>query len=144
MLGKKNKQAATGGVSLISKGCQITGDLELQCDLQVDGYIEGTIKTERTIMISPSGRINGNIQASHVIVNGLVEGTCTANNVDILENGKLKGVVYSQALTITKGGMLVGENRENRPEGVTPLPKKPSLEVADTKNTTEKKTATAN
>ncbi len=42
----KSQQSAT---TVIAKGCNITGELQLACDIQVDGIIEGKLRLEKTL-----------------------------------------------------------------------------------------------
>lgn len=59
-------------------------------------------------MISESGCINGEVFASHVIINGEFEGTCHAARIEILSKGRVTGNIYSDDLSIEKGGKFNG------------------------------------
>ncbi|RXJ74607.1 hypothetical protein CS022_03295 [Veronia nyctiphanis] len=107
----KNKQETAKSLSVVAKNCNIRGEIQLEGDIQIDGFCEGSICNANSVVISATGHFSGEIRAMHVTINGLVEGTCIANDVDILSNGRMMGTVNSQQLTIEKGGCLSGENK---------------------------------
>ncbi|MDX3773989.1 polymer-forming cytoskeletal protein [Chromatiaceae bacterium AAb-1] len=91
--------------------------------MQVDGYIEGKITSDKTIIISASGRIKGELTADKLIINGLFEGECYANTVEILQQGKAQGVIHSDDLSIDRGGSFLGKTHPTSSEQVLSLPK---------------------
>lgn len=103
----QSKQSTT---TVVAQGCTINGDIRLSCDIHVDGYVDGAVVCEKTLVISASGRINGEITADKVIINGLFDGVCYANVVEILQNGKAHGVIHCDDLCIDRGGSFLGES----------------------------------
>ena len=99
------------GVSIIAKNCKVVGDIDLEGDIQIDGFGEGNITQANAVVISASGHFRGTVHAKHITINGLVEGQCDADAIDILSQGKMKGVLNTEQLTIEKGGLLAGEKR---------------------------------
>jgi cytoskeletal protein CcmA (bactofilin family) len=91
--------------------------------MQVDGYIEGKIVSEKTLVISGTGRIKGELTADKVIINGLFEGDCFANSVEILPQGKAHGVIHCDDLSIERGGSFIGKTMPTSTEQVISLPK---------------------
>ncbi|MCG3724960.1 polymer-forming cytoskeletal family protein [Vibrio cincinnatiensis] len=101
----KSQHSAT---TLIAKGCSVSGQLRLENNIQVDGSIDGQIHVEKTLVISESGVVSGEIFAQHVIVNGAFEGTCHADKIEILNKGQVTGSLYSDDLSIEQGGRFNG------------------------------------
>lgn len=126
------KAASSPCLSLIAKECRIVGEFDLKGDIQFDGQGEGSIINARNVVISSTGHFRGDIRAEHITINGLVEGTCTAREVNILSCGKMKGVIHSEQLTIAKGGCLMGENK---------LKEEPSLKVVNEERAPQNKSA---
>ncbi|SBO11278.1 Polymer-forming cytoskeletal [Vibrio mediterranei] len=56
--------------------------------------------------------MKGEIFAKQLIVNGIVEGNCHAEHIQILANGRVKGKVWSNNLSIEPGGKFFGETAE--------------------------------
>lgn len=111
-MGLFSSRSTTASLSIIAKGCRVTGNIESDQSIQIDGFVHGNISTDAEVIITPTGRVQGDIKAGLVLINGLVEGTCQGNEVNIQPKGKFKGAMQTQQLTIEKGGLLIGENRE--------------------------------
>lgn len=110
--------------TVISQGCNITGQLQLDCDIQIDGTVTGNIRTDRTVSISQTGYVNGDIFATKLIIKGKAEGAFYAAHVEILQAGDVQGVIHSDDLSIEQGGRFVGETRPFKDvttSDVTPL-----------------------
>lgn len=111
-MGLFSSRTTSASLSIIAKGCRTIGNIESEQSIQVDGFIQGNIITDAEVIITPTGRVQGDIKARLVLINGLVEGTCQGGEVNIQPKGKFKGTMQTQQLTIEKGGLLIGENRE--------------------------------
>ena len=77
----------------ILKGCKLTGDINIDCDLELNGDVKGNITSEKKSNIVIKGICNGNIETKEgsVDIKGeMKRGNITAgNNVTI--SGKFKG-----------------------------------------------------
>ncbi|WP_417704255.1 bactofilin family protein [Rheinheimera aquimaris] len=109
--------------TVIAQGCSVNGNVRLSGDIQVDGYIEGKIVCDRSLIISASGRIKGEVTADKVIINGLFDGECYANSVEILPQGKAHGVIHCDDLSIERGGSFLGKTLPTSSDQVISLPK---------------------
>ncbi|MDN3659975.1 bactofilin family protein [Vibrio agarivorans] len=114
-------ETSTTIATLIAKGCHANGQLKVEGDIQVDGFIEGRIDVKGTLVVSESGRIKGEVFSSKLVVNGLVEGECTSSNIEVLAKGRLNGKVSCHELCIEPGGKFIGENSEMAPNDVTSI-----------------------
>ena len=121
--------------TVIAQGCSVNGNIRLGGDIQVDGEIEGKVVCDRTLIISASGRIKGDITADKVIINGLFDGECYANCVEVLPQGKAHGVIHCDDLCIERGGSFLGKSLPTSEEQVARLPGT----QADSNNTLENK-----
>lgn len=111
-MGLFSSRSTSASLSIVAKGCRIIGNLESEQSIQIDGYVQGNIATEAEVIVTPTGRVQVDIKAGLVLINGLVEGTCQGGEVNIQAKGKFKGTMQTQHLTIDKGGLLIGENLE--------------------------------
>ncbi|WCE31049.1 bactofilin family protein [Vibrio sp. SCSIO 43137] len=105
---KRGAAGKHGAPTIIAEGARITGELTLSSNIQIDGEIKGTIRTEYDVTISPTGHVEGSIYANNAIVNGRFEGEIFAKNIDILSRGDLKGNITCSEVTIAKGGLFLG------------------------------------
>jgi cytoskeletal protein CcmA (bactofilin family) len=135
--GTTSKHSAT---TVIASECRITGTIQLSCDIQIDGKVEGNISSEKTVVISSSGHVKGEIFAEKIIINGQVEGSCYANLIQILEKGKVKGSSYSDNLSINQGGLFHGEMYPMEKNEIVEINRKElqNIEVESVKKITNK------
>lgn len=114
MFGKKRDGAASvsAGATVIAAGARFKGELQVEGDLEVRGHVNGTIQlTGGVLRIMQGGTVEGDVSAPHVIINGLLEGTCTSAEVEILESGRMQGIFKGGCLSICKGGNFVGQSQ---------------------------------
>nr|WP_252347681.1 polymer-forming cytoskeletal protein [Aeromonas hydrophila] len=97
MFGRKRNESEVVGAgsttTVIAKGARFKGELQVEGNLDVYGQFVGTLLLNGgTVRIMEGGRIEGDVSAAHVIINGTLDGTCASSEVEILENGKMKGL----------------------------------------------------
>jgi len=103
--------AASVGATVIAAGARFKGELQVEGDLEVRGHVNGTIQLSGGVLrIMQGGRVEGEVSAPHVIINGALEGTCTSAEVEILESGNMQGIFKGGSLSICKGGNFVGHS----------------------------------
>src|SRR5690606_16074632 len=68
--------------SIISSDVVITGILQSDGDIQIDGRVEGNVRSTG-LVIGEQAIIHGEIQAEHVVVRGRVEGGIRARDVTL-------------------------------------------------------------
>lgn len=104
--------------TVISKETRLTGDLEISGNLQIWGKIKGQIKARSgTVSIMQSGVVEGDIIAETLLIDGVLTGTCTAEQAEILEHGELNGICRASAFSIRKGGTFIGQSEPYVPAG---------------------------
>ncbi|MGP1928636.1 MAG: bactofilin family protein [Arsenophonus sp. NC-WZS1-MAG3] len=111
MKGDKKNNPKQKEVTTISEESFFKGNITILGDIHVWGHIKGNITvTEGTIHIMQSGKIEGEVQAPDIIIDGLVDGACLGNNLDILENGELRGISRVSYMSIKRGGIFIGQS----------------------------------
>ena len=116
MFGRKRNESEMVGAgsttTVIAKGARFKGELQVEGNLDVYGQFVGTLQLNGgTVRIMEGGRSEGDVSAAHVIINGTLDGTCASSEVEILENGKMKGLFKGGSLSIRKGGQFVGQSQ---------------------------------
>ena len=78
MFGAKSTKPQNRIDSLIGAGTKIVGDVHFTGGLRVDGEIDGSIIATpgkpSTLVLSEHARVNGEINVTHLVVNGVVTG----------------------------------------------------------------------
>ncbi|MGZ5181889.1 MAG: bactofilin family protein [Ramlibacter sp.] len=127
MFGKKAQPPIK---SLIAHGTRVEGNVNFTEGLRVDGEVIGNVQalTEEPSMlvISEAAAVQGEIQADHVIVNGVVRGPVHARELlELQPKARIEGDVSYRALEMHQGAVISGQLRPL--EG---LEEKPLLKLA--------------
>ncbi|MBN2241929.1 MAG: polymer-forming cytoskeletal protein [Acidobacteria bacterium] len=103
--GKKSDEI----VSLLGKGTEISGDISFSGGMRVDGAVKGTVRSEGSLIIGPSGLIDAEINIRNISINGEFRGILRASDrVEIHKEGKVFGDIYSPCLIIEAGATFEG------------------------------------
>ena len=88
----------------------IRGELSGSEDLYIDGQVEGTIELrEHNLTVGPNGRVNANVNAKEVIVQGAVKGNIRAvDRVEIRKSGSVAGDLVAARIVIEDGAFFKG------------------------------------
>jgi cytoskeletal protein CcmA (bactofilin family) len=93
--------------SIISADLKVLGNLESAGDLQIDGQVEGDIKS-CSVTVGEGAHVKGSISAESVRVCGAVSGQIKASSVTIAQSARIKGDVFQKTLSIEAGADLEG------------------------------------
>ncbi|RDX33583.1 polymer-forming cytoskeletal family protein [Arcobacter sp. HD9-500m-PIT-SAG02] len=99
------------GTTIIAAGTRIKGEIEIECNLHIDGEYEGIVRSQKNVTIGKSGLLKGEVHADKVIISGAFSGSIDSNIVDILSNGKLFGSVIAKEFVIERGGFFEGDSK---------------------------------
>jgi len=124
-----NTSSAT---TIIADGTEIKGDIQLKCNLLIDGKIEGTVQAIGNVVIGNSGIAMGDVQAGRVSISGRLEGSIDADAVEILDGGKFFGTVTSKAFIIEPNGIFEGESRLKVEHALEPADDRVNTSEAET------------
>ncbi len=118
--------------SIISADLRIVGDLNCEGEIQIDGSIDGDIRT-KTLLIGETAHIKGEVVADKVQVHGTVTGQIKARSVTLARSAHVVGDILHEDLAIENGAFLEGHCKRlvNKKE---PEMKKPQTPVAKTES----------
>ena len=142
MFGRKsNSVAATPSkVTVIAAGACFRGDLQVEGDLEVHGQLIGSIQLiDGVLRIMQGGSVEGEVNAPNVTINGLLDGTCSTAEVEILENGKMQGIFKGGSLSICKGGHFIGHSHPVEAVGTETAPVAASVNQGRSASQVQKK-----
>ena len=107
------RQASNAGgdaPSIISADMKVVGNLNSGGDIQIDGTVEGDIKS-RTVTVGENANISGSISADSVQVRGRVSGKINADAVRIAKSANVQGDIAYKTLAIEEEAVLDGQVR---------------------------------
>lgn len=113
MFGKKSKTPQSRIDSLIGAGTRVEGSVTFSGGLRVDGEVKGNVRVEEnktgTLVISEQARIQGEVEVSHVVVNGTVDGPVHATEfLELQPSARVTGDVHYANLEMHMGAVVQG------------------------------------
>ncbi len=129
MLGKKQTKKPDIE-TLIGAGTTLTGDIAFRGGMHVDGQVRGNVvggdETATTLFsLANSGRIEGSVEASEVVVNGTVEGDVIARDrVELGPTARVTGNVIYGLVQMAVGAEVNGK-LIHRPTATPVIPPDP-------------------
>ncbi len=99
--------------TLISKDSEITGNITFSGDLEIQGVVKGSIfaKTDASasVRVVEGGRVEGEIHAPKVIVNGSIKGDIhCSDHVELAAKANIEGDVHYSLIEMVKGSQVNG------------------------------------
>lgn len=104
--------------SILSADLKIVGDLHSEGEIQVDGTVEGDIRTH-SLLVGETANIKGEIVADVVNVHGSISGQIKAREVNLSKTAHVVGDILHENLAIETGAFLEGHCKRMADKSVT-------------------------
>jgi len=111
MFGKESAMKTDEGKisTIIAKGTKITGNIDMQGSLRIDGYLKGQVSSSETLTVGGSGVVEGEVRVKEAVVGGKVMGNLVATQkVELESNASILGDVKTRVFVIKEGGIFHG------------------------------------
>jgi cytoskeletal protein CcmA (bactofilin family) len=113
MFSKKHSKPQTRIDSLIGAGTTIEGDLNFSGGLRIDGQVNGNVIAAQgkpsTLVLSEQARVNGEVNVTHLVINGVISGPVFASEyMELQSKAKVNGDVHYTTLEIQLGAIVEG------------------------------------
>jgi cytoskeletal protein CcmA (bactofilin family) len=117
--------------SILSKNLRIVGNIETDGDIQLDGVVDGDVKSQ-LLTVGFEAVVNGSVAGDTVRVDGTVNGQITGRIVQLGKSAKVNGDITYESLAVEAGAFVHGMCRNVEQERQRPdlFSGKPSLVVA--------------
>ena len=114
--GNNNKKASfdekprpEAALSSVAAGTEIEGNMYCEGDLRIEGRIHGTVICKSRLILGPSGKIDGNVDANNAVIAGNINGNVVTREVlQIQETGNIVGDVVCTKMIMAAGGTING------------------------------------
>ena len=118
LFGSRNKTAPID--SLIGAGTTIDGDVRFRGGLRIDGVVKGKVlgQSDQTTMLvlSEHGRVEGDIRAAKVVINGEVTvSVIAAECAELMPKARVAGDLHYKRLEIREGAVVTGRLLHEEP-----------------------------
>jgi cytoskeletal protein CcmA (bactofilin family) len=113
MFGKQTNKPQNRIDSLIGAGTKIEGNVSFAGGLRVDGEIVGNVTAvsdqPSTLVLSEQARIDGEINVSHLVVNGAINGPVIVEEfLELQSRSKIYGDIHYNTLEMHLGAIVEG------------------------------------
>jgi cytoskeletal protein CcmA (bactofilin family) len=96
--------------SVIDACLVITGTVEGDGELQIDGKVQGDIRCTH-LTVGRDATVDGNVAADEVVVRGKVRGVIGANRVILMDSAHVESDIFHKKLAIEDGATFDGVSR---------------------------------
>jgi len=101
-----------GTLSIIAAGMKITGDVDTDGVVKIEGRVEGAIRAGRQVLIGRQGEVHGDITTREAVIGGRVQGSIAASErIEIQETSVVTGDISTKAIAVVEGGTINGHVR---------------------------------
>ena len=113
---------STGGtppeavISVIGAGMVVTGNIETDGAVRIDGSIKGDVRAGKAVVIGKAGHVEGNIFTQDAILSGRVSGSVVAESrLEVQATAVIMGDIQARRMQLEEGAglqgkIMVGEN----------------------------------
>jgi cytoskeletal protein CcmA (bactofilin family) len=114
MLGsKKSSLSVSGKTTLVSSDTVIMGDVRFSGVLDIEGLVQGNIIAEpgkdALVRVVDKGRVEGEIRAPSVVINGAVQGNVYATrHLELAAKARVQGNVFYALVEMAAGAEVNG------------------------------------
>jgi cytoskeletal protein CcmA (bactofilin family) len=110
--------------SVILSGTNVTGNVDCDGDILIDGTLRGSLRAQR-LTVGLEGVIEGDVSADEVTVRGAVKGPIHARHIHLESGAEVEGDITTTTIAIDTGARLTGAvwqgGHETQAERYTPV-----------------------
>lgn len=109
-------------VNMISEGTHLKGNLKTKNDIRIAGTLEGQAKSKGKLIISSTGKIDGDVRAMDADIAGTLNGEIRVNNKLIVrKTAVVDGDIFAKSLLVEEGAQINGACRMGEQSGAISL-----------------------
>jgi cytoskeletal protein CcmA (bactofilin family) len=108
-MAKFNNETENKTINLIGTGTEITGDINSNGDIRIDGTLSGNLFTKGKVVIGETGKIKGEVSCKNSDVSGVIEGKIIVSELLSLKiTSRVTGDIQTSRLAIEPGSKFTG------------------------------------
>lgn len=97
-------------LNIVNVGTTITGDLQSDGDMRLDGHVKGYISSKARLVLGPTSKVDGDIKAANLEISGEVNGNIFVSELlTVKATAKITGDIVSSKLIIEAGAEFNGK-----------------------------------
>lgn len=107
---RSSDETVSNASTLVGAGTTITGNIESNGDIRIDGILKGNLKAKAKIIIGAEGVVEGDIEGQHADIMGRVTGKIRVQDLLYLHGTTvLNGDIYAGKLQIEPTAVFNGK-----------------------------------
>ena len=117
------EDAETSRIPVLGKTLLFRGELTAEEDVILQGRVEGSIRHARNLIIGQDGSVLGDVYASHLTVEGLVEGDLHCSEAVVVRaTAQVRGNIFAPRVGIMEGATFNGRVEMDRDPAAAQTP----------------------
>lgn len=102
-------KAQANGYSLFDSQLTVTGDIDTDGSVRIDGRMIGCIRRADTVVLGVGATMDGDVNAREVVIGGTLTGNVVARDrVELQPTAIVTGNVITQVVLVQEGGVVNG------------------------------------
>ena len=99
----------SGSVNIIGPGTVITGDINTNGDVRVDGTLNGKLNVKGKLVLGTTGSVEGEVICQNADISGAIKGKLNVSELLSLKStAKINGDIITNKLAIEPGANFTG------------------------------------
>ena len=108
------------GLSVVSAGMRITGQLDTNGVVKVEGVVVGSVRAERQVLVAKGGLVEGDILTREAVIGGEVRGAIYADErVEVQTTSQIHGDITTKRILLQEGGEVNGHLKMEDPKALS-------------------------
>jgi len=117
----RGSAAPSRGLNTVNEGTTLTGDLEAQSDIRIDGIINGDLKCKAKVIVGPKGMIKGTVACENAVIEGKFDGTLVVrDSLTIKDTASIVGEISAAKIGMNPGCSFEGTLTTKGPKSSSP------------------------
>src|SRR6266545_5010646 len=106
---KKKGYMDDSNITLLAKGVELRGEIQVEGTVRIDGRLEGDVHTKGQVIVGEDGVVKGTIYAGSLISSGRIKATVTATDrIQLLKTAILIGEIHCPVIAMEDGAKFQG------------------------------------
>jgi cytoskeletal protein CcmA (bactofilin family) len=107
--GARGASATESTLTIISAGTTVSGDIDCDGVLKVEGRIDGSVRRARQVKLAKEGSIQGDVVSHEVVVGGVIDGSVTAaDRLELQGTAVVNGDISTKSIVVMEGARING------------------------------------
>jgi len=106
----RTNKGTDADMTTLGSGARLKGDLHCSGSVSIEGMVDGTVRSQGTVLLQESARVKGELSGARIVISGEIRGNVQAGErLEIQASGKLLGNITAPVIFIQEGAFFEGQ-----------------------------------